>query len=985
MRILTTLCCAALAFASQAQTTFSRSYQLARPTFIRGSALTPDGGLVLCGYASDGADSVLMGRGFIMRTDASGNLLWLREHDGGTKLDGQWSSPFSQIAYNDIHANPDSSYLLVGSAFESYYWSKEYLVMGLDPWGDTLWTRFPYGGSMIDSYLHITAATNGSAFVSGYSATGITDVVRVEKMDVQTGLKSAMSSLGLYNPGIITSLRTTLDSGSIAAGYTSDPGLALWLCRSDSNLDTLWLIAFDLAWPNGVRIIAEEAPDASIWGCVVPGAYSLPTKPFHLVHVTAGGIINSSTTYQLPGTPVPADMHIKPNGKILVAGTGYVDTVGDSSYAFLMQVDPSGTVDWAWRYDGEPGDSLKVKTMEILPSTGDVYLIGSARTGRPLIIRTDSLGLSSSCPQQAISPVLGSTAWTMGTLFGQQDNYPPEDFDYRFDPNDSLVYAIEHAQCTPASQLYHANGTVFYDADGSGVMDSGEVGLSWYPVGIAPSSVLLFSDNSGAYGLLTDVPDTYTITPAAPQQWWTLSSDSSAYHPTFTAIDTLFEDLDFGYAVAFDTTILVGTLVAGSNCYFPFNQRIRVRNLGTTRPQGVVSYTYDTSMQLLNTVPTQDSIVGQTIYWHFDSLWFGAVVDIDMEFQLIPFTWVVGDTLNTGFTVFTDDGLGNLSIEAEGVRALVITCSYDPNNKEVLQEQFIPADQDWLNYTINFQNTGTDTAYTVVIEDQLSQHLQWNTLQFLGASHDLSGLSIGPWGKASFRFDDIVLPDSNVNELASHGFISYRIKPQAGLAHGTLIENNAGIFFDMNLPVVTNTTRNLIVDCATAYQWPIWVVGFANDIFAGTNINDTLTYTYQWYLDGLPIPGAIGTLQGGGQAYHAAATSGTYAVELSDNFGCVTLSDPYSFVITAVGDANTRSMAVLPNPFTNATRLLCNEVLDTNTRIDLVDVHGRLVRTLQGNGTREVLIERGDLGSGLYTVRMMDDAGMRAAVRIVVE
>ncbi|MEO8067543.1 MAG: T9SS type A sorting domain-containing protein [Flavobacteriales bacterium] len=980
MRIFSTLCCAALALCAHAQAPFARSYLLSRPTHINGSTLTPDGGLLLCGYASDGADSLRMGRGFLMRTDASGDLLWVREHDGGFIPEEFWTEPFTNIAYNDIHLNPDSTYLLVGVAFESFMAAGEFLAMGIDAFGDTLWTTVPSGMTPTDTYDNIAPANSGQAFVSGYSSTGINEYVHLEKFDVQTGHRSIESRLSLNNFGGATSLRAALGSGCVSAGWTSDPGVELWVRLSDNDLNTVWQTTFGLALlGNAKSIVAEQAPGGDVWGAVAHSHYNLPTKPLELVHFSAGGAIISSTTYALPGTPVPVDMRIKPNGKLLVAGTGYLDTYLDTSYAFLMQIDPDGTVDWAWRYDGEPGDSVKVVSMELLPGSGDVYLIGSARTGRPLVIRTDSLGMVGACTQQSISAISASSTWNTGTLLAQPWLGVPTAFTETFVPLDSTLYSIVLEQCGAYQQLYRATGNVYYDVDGNGGLDPGEVGLAWYPISIAPATGLAYTNSSGDYELITDIADTYTITPSLPQQWWAITSDSATYHPAFTPADTLFTDLDFGYDPALDTTILEGSLGGWVSCNFPFYQQLRVRNLGTTTPQGIAAYTYDTSMQLLNTIPPFDSLVGQTIYWHFDSLWFGSLAEFDMEFQLIPFTWADGDTLTTELTVHADDGLGNLSVADQEQVNRVITCSFDPNNKAVAQPAFIPVDQVWIEYTVNFQNTGTDTAYSVVIEDQLSPHLQWGTLQYLGSSHNLTALNIGALGKAEFSFNNILLPDSNVNEPASHGFVTYRVTPQPALPHLSSIENNAGIFFDLNAPVITNTVNNRVVNCS-APGWAAGIVSFAADeLWVGAiPYNDTMSYSIQWFLNGAPLSGAIGVV-------YTSPVSGTYTASMTDEFGCAQVSAPFEVINVAVAEADEAQLRAFPDPFNDATVLLSRTVLDADATILVIDLHGRVVRTMHGSGTHELLIERGDLRSGLYTVRVLDDAGKRAAVRIVVE
>jgi hypothetical protein len=49
-----------------------------------------------------------------------------------------------------------------------------------------------------------------------------------------------------------------------------------------------------------------------------------------------------------------------------------------------------------------------------------------------------------------------------------------------------------------------------------------------------------------------------------------------------------------------------------------------------------------------------------------------------------------------------------------------------------------------------------------------------------------------------------------VNYVGSQGYVRYRIRPKADLPFGTTIENTAGIYFDANPAVITNTTLNTI-------------------------------------------------------------------------------------------------------------------------------------------------------------------------------
>lgn len=139
--------------------------------------------------------------------------------------------------------------------------------------------------------------------------------------------------------------------------------------------------------------------------------------------------------------------------------------------------------------------------------------------------------------------------------------------------------------------------------------------------------------------------------------------------------------------------------------------------------------------------------------------------------------------------------------------------AWDPNDKQAFprgygEAHYIRANTD-LEYLIRFQNTGTDTAFNVRIEDQLSPELDWSSIEAGAGSHPYR-MSLNETGLLQFYFDDIMLPDSNVNEPASHGFVKFRIAQQADLPDGTVIDNRADIYFDFNEPILTNTVTHTV-------------------------------------------------------------------------------------------------------------------------------------------------------------------------------
>ncbi len=141
------------------------------------------------------------------------------------------------------------------------------------------------------------------------------------------------------------------------------------------------------------------------------------------------------------------------------------------------------------------------------------------------------------------------------------------------------------------------------------------------------------------------------------------------------------------------------------------------------------------------------------------------------------------------------------------------TAAYDPNVKEVFPAgydapHYIEATNE-LEYFIRFQNTGTDTAFTVIITDTLSPYLNPATVVPGASSHNYTFELLGQ-GILKWTFDNILLPDSAANPLESIGFLKFKVQQQPNNPVGTVIENEANIYFDINAPVITNTAFNTI-------------------------------------------------------------------------------------------------------------------------------------------------------------------------------
>ena len=167
-------------------------------------------------------------------------------------------------------------------------------------------------------------------------------------------------------------------------------------------------------------------------------------------------------------------------------------------------------------------------------------------------------------------------------------------------------------------------------------------------------------------------------------------------------------------------------------------------------------------------------------------------------------------TFNTGFITQFSNGNSSpfIAVDCQPNRG-----SYDPNDKSAqptgYDTQHYIYNYTDLDYKIRFQNTGTDTAFLVVIRDTISPLLDLTTLIMGASSHNYTWQVYGD-RILEITFDNILLPDSTTNESESNGFVRYRMEQNEGNVSGDVIYNAADIYFDFNAPIRTNETYHTI-------------------------------------------------------------------------------------------------------------------------------------------------------------------------------
>lgn len=206
------------------------------------------------------------------------------------------------------------------------------------------------------------------------------------------------------------------------------------------------------------------------------------------------------------------------------------------------------------------------------------------------------------------------------------------------------------------------------------------------------------------------------------------------------------------------------------------------------------------------------SATGDSIVWNIADLRLNAINLTGKIFSLNLFMKTTA-VINTNYCI--KSGVNSLYTETTlsdntFSKCWIVGGPFDPNDKNVEPkgvgaQGIVPMSTNELTYHINFQNVGTAPAINVKINDQLNSNIDWNSLTVLGSSFPVQ-TNISGTGLVNFLFDNILLPDSNANEPASHGFVTYKVNLKPSLTVGTVINNYASIYFDYNAPVITNTT-----------------------------------------------------------------------------------------------------------------------------------------------------------------------------------
>jgi hypothetical protein len=821
--------------------------------------LTSDGGYIVSGYAYDtiGSDRNM----YAIKLDHNGDTLW-------TKING--ISTVTETASTGQETS-DSLFFIAGTSSNYATGVSQMHFIKMDSNGDTLWTR-KYSSSIQNGLDNVSCHAAIQTSDGGYILTGSDDydaaIVKIDAIGDTLWTRTYGSSA---TEDRFLALKKTSDGGYIFAGDKSVPAFPIdnrqmYLVKTDANGDSLWTKLYgDATFP-----IAFDVSQTSDNGYILIGSSYSNSTTISVVKTDSLGNTLWENTYS---GSIGASIKETSDGNYVLVGSslsGYnllikINAIGTElwrkNYAFGSARQVHQTADGGYIFAGDTkpnhggvnnnsinmyvvktdsfGNSLpnyirghvfQDNNTDCLWNTGDVDLTGAIITaennnnGRIYYGTTDAFGsYEINCAAGNYTVNINASSPYHSTTCSQSISstllLPAEVDTINFPLEPSLICPLLYVDLSAPFIRQTGNGsiyTVHYCNQGTMEAHNAYVKVELDPaLTVLGSSIAISNQNNNIYTFLLGnlsigqcasfTIDVIADTSAIMGQ--TFCSEAHIY-PDSTCIPNLWNGpiLDVEVDCINDTIHFeiqnIGNPMSQPLQYFVYEDNI-IFSIGNTNPLG----TFGTQ-----TIKTAAGV--------------GKSYRLSVN-QLLGFPSILGDSVatasiegckpapnggfNTGFITQLSNGNSAPFI---AVDCQQMVGSYDPNDKSAQPEgynstqHYIEA-HTALDYKIRFQNTGTDTAFSVVLRDTISPYLDLSSLEMGASSHPYTWRIYGQ-RILEIKFSPIALPDSTTNELASHGFVRFRFNQESNNPIGTRIENTAGIYFDYNPPIITNTTWHTI-------------------------------------------------------------------------------------------------------------------------------------------------------------------------------
>ncbi|MCB0525946.1 MAG: hypothetical protein KDC86_15615, partial [Saprospiraceae bacterium] len=312
------------------------------------------------------------------------------------------------------------------------------------------------------------------------------------------------------------------------------------------------------------------------------------------------------------------------------------------------------------------------------------------------------------------------------------------------------------------SEYGYLQGRLFKELDGNCEYDlaAGDKPLGFKPIIVNPGNILTNTDANGFYSLALPLGQ-YSVSGTAPD-YYVPTCSTDTVNANISLGNIVQADLPFSPVPGIKDLCILITTPAPARPGFETVVKVQVSNVGTENVSDA-ELTFQFNDQILSPVSISPigQFTGNLASVQLPEIAPGEVIIITLKF-LIDAGTPIGTVLNyiAECPVPDDANPANNLVRA----SIQLTGSFDPNDKNVLPlVSQPPGEPRLLDYLIRFQNTGTDTAFTVVVTDTIQEGLNLMSLQTVESSHQFN-FSFLPGRVCQWKFRNILLPDSHTNE-----------------------------------------------------------------------------------------------------------------------------------------------------------------------------------------------------------------------------
>ncbi len=758
---------------------------------------TIDGGYILGGYSNsnisgDKTENPLGGFDYwIVKTDSIGAILW-QNTIGGNADD--WLQSVIQTSDGGYLLGGTSNSDISGDKTENCVGIRDFWIVKTNNLGVIQWQN-TIGGSSLDDLTSIAQTSDGGFILGGWSESDISGdktensngsydywIVKTDSL----GMIQWQNTIGGTSNDYLYSFAQTTDGGYVLGGFSysnisgdktenSNGDLDYWIVKTDNTGAIQWQKTIGGSGKDDLRSVVQTTD-----GGYILGGYSESN-------------ISGDKTENSNGF---SDYWIVKTDSL--GAIQWQNTLGGYGEEFLFSL--IQTSDGGYIFGGRSNSYISGDKTEHSNAGDDYWIVKADSLGA--IQWQNTLGGNSGEHLYSLTQtydgeyVLGGTSYS--NISGDKTENSNGHSDYwivKITDNYNLL-----------------NGKAFMDANSNGTQDIGEAHAINKKITESSTGNFSFSQQNGNYYVPVIGPGNYSVTTDLVNYYTAVPASHNA---TFTGIQQTDSLNDFAFQPVgvFNDLCIKITPLGPFRSGFNASYMVNYSNVGTTTLNPTVIFFPDNDLSFVSANPVASSITLDSLVWNFGPLvpFQSGQIVITVNVNIgLP----IGTLINSGVRIEPIAGDANLLCN-QSYWEVYTTGSYDPNDIVVDEDTLLSTqfpNPPFLEYLIRFQNTGNDTAFTVKILNLIdTTKLDLSSFEFVTSSHPVN-LSWLPWERnMQFMFNNILLPDSNINEPKSHGFVRYRIQPKSNLIAGNTITNNAAIYFDFNDPILANTAYTQIV------------------------------------------------------------------------------------------------------------------------------------------------------------------------------